>query len=124
MTRINLVDPSTLTPLHLLAEYRELPRTFGLIKKWQLNPTPLPPKFTMGKGHVRFFYNKAHWLVIRQKLLIEELQYRGYQPKHTRPYQLLEGIDQDLQVMWIPSEEDIAVSRQRIEAKLAASASK
>lgn len=30
MTRINLVDPSTLHTKHLIAEYRELPRVFAL----------------------------------------------------------------------------------------------
>jgi deoxyribonuclease (pyrimidine dimer) len=33
MTRINVVPPRELTRQHLIAEYRELPRVFGLVKK-------------------------------------------------------------------------------------------
>ena len=33
MTRINCIAPALLNNKHLLAEYRELPRVFGLVKK-------------------------------------------------------------------------------------------
>ena len=33
MTRINLLPPSQLADQHLIAEWRELPRIFGLVKK-------------------------------------------------------------------------------------------
>jgi len=52
MTRINLVDPSTLHSKHLLAEYRELPRVFGLVQQALLNhnglPRNRPANFTLG----------------------------------------------------------------------------
>lgn len=33
MTRVNVVDPSLLSDKHLGAEYRELPRVFGEVKR-------------------------------------------------------------------------------------------
>ena len=33
MTRINLINPEKLTDQHLLAEYRELPRIFWILRK-------------------------------------------------------------------------------------------
>ena len=33
MTRINLINPEKLTDQHLLAEYRELPRIFWIVRK-------------------------------------------------------------------------------------------
>ena len=67
MTRINLVDPKQLTYKHLLAEYKELPRVFTHILKAHkagktIDDYKLPERYTIGKGHVTFFYNKAHYL--------------------------------------------------------------
>tara|TARA_R110000868_G_scaffold307378_3_gene568867 strand:+ start:5220 stop:5618 length:399 start_codon:yes stop_codon:yes gene_type:complete len=119
MTRINLIPPQELTRQHLVAEYRELPRTFALIKNWQKRPTTLPEQFTMGTGHVRFFYNKASFLVNRQRKLIEEMLSRGYSPQHKEYMELFAGIDMGLQIIWAPVPADIAVSRARIEHRLA-----
>lgn len=78
MTRINIVEPHQLTKEHLLAEYRELPRAFTHILKAAgagkgLDDYILPPKYTIGRGHVTFFYNKAHYLIKRWRKIIELL---------------------------------------------------
>lgn len=49
MTRINLIPPSELHYKHLVAEYRELPRVFGLVRRaqangWSIRNIKLPPQ--------------------------------------------------------------------------------
>ena len=79
MTRINLVEPSQLTNKHLLAEYRELPRVFTAVEKlvysvdenapskWRdfINKGGSPDQYTLGTGHVKFFYQRLPWLLNR-----------------------------------------------------------
>gem|GEM_PF-2001583 len=43
MTRINLVSPSVLADQHLIAEWRELPRIFGSVKKKLAENKPILP---------------------------------------------------------------------------------
>lgn len=83
MTRINVVPVAELTRQHLIAEYRELPRVFGLIREAQRrgeSPVDIrnPLSYTLGTGHVRFFYNKIGWLVSRYYALVLEMRARGY----------------------------------------------
>lgn len=127
MTRINLVDPSELTDAHLVAEYRELPRIFGLIRSWQARRAqagavdePIPEAYILGPGHVRFFYDKAGWLVARQRSLVTEMLRRGFNPQHRDPEQLLEGIDPAWQQAesFVPPAEAIALNRARIAERL------
>jgi len=90
MTRINLVPPATLARQHLVAEYRELPRVFGLVHKAQAKGrTPadcdIPKSYRLGAGHVTFFYDKLSWLLWRQMALIQEMDRRGYAVNHRDP---------------------------------------
>lgn len=78
MTRINIIEPEMLTYEHLLAEYRELPRVFTHILKAvesgkSLKDYDIPEKYTIGKGHVTFFYNKAGWLKLRWVVIVNIL---------------------------------------------------
>lgn len=87
MTRINVVAPSTLSSKHLVAEYRELPRIFKLaFDAWQRgelsNDTRNPKNYTLGTGHVRFFYNKLGYLRRRFKSLVLEMKIRGMSPAY------------------------------------------
>lgn len=118
MTRINLIEPSKLSGRHLVAEYRELPRVFGLARKYTGDCSDLPKAYTMGKGHVRFFYNKLGWLIKRQRKLIREMQRRGYEPKHTDPSGLLDGVRDCLCNDWRPTRKDKAISEARIQERL------
>lgn len=80
MTRINAgIAPSSLCDQHLLAELRELPRIFGLAKRYYEkhgNVDELPKMFTLGTGHVRFFYDKLFYLANRQLDLLFEYKVR------------------------------------------------
>ena len=87
MTRINLVDPSTLHSKHLLAEYRELPRVFKLVEAAQargLSPRTarIPPSYVLGTGHVTFFYDKLQWLERRFLALVDECCNRNFNIQH------------------------------------------
>lgn len=123
MTRVNVVEPSELHDLHLLAEYRELPRVFALAERaskddaWRKRQ---PEAYTLGTGHVLFFYDKLRWLSKRHKQLVREMQHRGFNPKFT----------ESLEVQWRPripapywrdykpTEEARTVNRERIDLRL------
>ena len=87
MTRINVVPPAELTDLHLLAEYRELPRIFRMAyaayKRGELPDDPRnPTEYTLGRGHVRFFYSRLRYLRDRFHAIVEEMLSRGFNPAH------------------------------------------
>lgn len=114
MTRINVVPPEELCRQHLVAEYRELPRVFSLARKAGCR-APSSSHYTLGAGHVRFFYDKLGWLLERQKALIAEMQRRGYAPQHTEPERLVEGLPLGV---WEPTPEAIAINRARIAERM------
>lgn len=124
MTRINCVPPSELTNLHLLAEYRELPRVFTLVENrtgsGQLAAEVMrvvPETYRMGAGHVSFFYDKLQYLRVRHQALAEEMRSRGWNP-------LMDCTDRagelhlDLQKDWVPTPEAQKANRQRIQERL------
>ena len=82
MTRINCgIMPSELSTKHLIAELREIKRIPNHVytKSGNLNTRDIPEKFTLGTGHVRFFYNKLGYLHKRyQDLYIEAKHIRGF----------------------------------------------
>jgi hypothetical protein len=119
MTRINVVPPSELHTKHLVAEYRELPRIFALVRAAQARgktPSTLgaPARYTLGRGHVLFFYDKLAWLLARQKSLVAEMVARGYSPQFTQTDELLDAIAPEWINDWVPDEEALAINRQRI----------
>jgi len=119
MTRINCIDPKLLRTKHLVAEYRELPRIFGLIHKAIVRgehpqDSRNPSAYTLGKGHVRFFYNKAQFLVKRQKQLVEECQRRNINVQFTDVDSLVENIPTEWYNDWDPPIEAIYTNLMRI----------
>ena len=123
VTRINCVPAAELTRPHLVAEYRELPRIFGLVRAAivrgekpddRRNPT----EYLLGRGHVRFFYPRLGYLAKRQEELIREMLRRGYSPTFTNPAGLLIGIPAEWHGDWIPSDVAIALNRARIAERL------
>lgn len=78
MTRINSkISPNKLCDSHLIAEYREILRVFKLAKKTDKSPK----YFTLGKGHVIFFYDKLKYVYERFEFLKKEVFSRGFDPK-------------------------------------------
>lgn len=118
MTRINCVPPAELCGKHLVAEYRELPRVFALVRAAiarRERPVHVD-RYTMGKGHVRFFLSSLAWLAGRQAALIAEMARRGYSPSFGPP--ALDGFPQEWCGDWEPDAEALAVNRERIAARM------
>lgn len=109
-----------------MAEYRELPRIFGLARSaFERGEEPgenAPRQYTLGKGHVRFFYDKLDWLYHRQLELINEMKRRGFSPSYDNPFKFVEDIPYKMNTAWfrnwIPTEEAIFLNRGRIQERL------
>lgn len=119
MTRINCVPPEELSTKHLVAEYRELPRVFGLIRKAIArgeSPSDRrnPRRYTLGTGHVRFFYNKVNWLAQRYTDLVREMDRRGYTANYRVPNIAGLPFTNEWNAVWTPDKEALAINRQRI----------
>lgn len=120
MTRINCIPPAELTRQHLIAEYRELPRVFALVRaaiERGERPTPTQ-SYTLGKGHVRFFYTRLKWLADRQAMLIDEMLNRGYSPQFGKPD--ISEFPPEWCGDWTPDADAIALNRTRIAERLGA----
>ena len=122
MTRVNLVPPEELSRQHLVAEYRELPRIFGLVRAAQgrgLRPSSLkaPATYVLGRGHMLFFYDKCMFLLRRQQSLIREMRRRGYDPKFAYPNDLIVGLEAHWLNDYEPTGEALELNRQRIKER-------
>jgi hypothetical protein len=119
MTRINVAPVQELHYKHLVAEYRELPRCFSLVRKGQgKRKWNIPKEYVLGSGHVSFFYDKLGWLVQRYEALVEEMRVRGYNPTPIPSNQLVDGISEHYRGMWTPTAEAVKLNRQRINERL------
>ena len=123
MTRINCVPVDELCRQHLIAEYRELPRLFGLIKRAiERGESPNDPRnprtYTLGKGHVRFFYDKVAWLLHRQWQLYKEMRKRGYQANFKPSIEPAYCLGLDRYRWWVPDEEALRINRARIAERM------
>lgn len=123
MTRINIVPVKELCNKHLFAEYREMPR---LVKNLHtaLNRRSIPfklieiaPKYILGKGHVKFFFNKFKYLHFRHIQLTEELLYRGYNLSNTDS-SIFSTVDKMWYGDYSPSEEEMKINRHRIRERM------
>lgn len=112
MTRVNCVPVEELCREHLIAEYKEISRISRAAR-----PNPDAPKsYTMGKGHVIFFYDKGAWLKNRyENELVPEMLRRGYEVNYPEYREHPPGLNND----WEPTPEAIAISRARIAERLA-----
>jgi deoxyribonuclease (pyrimidine dimer) len=119
MTRINLVPVEELSDQHLLSEAREIKRIPNVINSGRFNLDNIPEKYTMGKGHVKFFYNKLGFLQSRYLGVYRECKKRGFNVENYIKSFFTKENTVHLFNLWEPTEEDIATSRQRIQEKLA-----
>lgn len=123
MTSINLIDPALLHRQHLKGEYKEITRVFGLARKAQFDilkgKRKLPTEYTMGIGHVLYFYDKLKFVADRYELLYAEMHKRGYKPNIITRSELLAGIDSRLHQDYDPTPEAVQINLQRINERLA-----
>lgn len=116
MTRINVINPVELTDQHLLAEYRELPRVFTQAAKAIAKGIVVGPSaYTLGKGHVTFFYSRTDYLSKRQAQIIAELTSRGFNLTYLTPHPRLIGCGVS---HWEPPPEALRLNLQRLDARL------
>ncbi|BAQ22775.1 endonuclease V N-glycosylase UV repair enzyme [Edwardsiella phage PEi20] len=123
MTRINLTLVSELADQHLMAEYRELPRVFGAVRKHVQNGKKvrdfkISEFFILGSGHVTFFYNKLEFLHKRQIELIAECLKRGFKISDTT-VQDISDIPAEWRNDYIPNNRALRLSQERLDEKIA-----
>lgn len=119
MTRINLLDPKELSTKHLVSEYREIMRLPGNLvtslnrkgKKFDLKE--IPEVYTLGTGHVKFFFNKMYFLEKRFNSLVQEMLARNYNPTF-RELVTFSRCDKEFYNDYLPTEEAIILNKQRI----------
>lgn len=117
MTRINVgVPPHELTTKHLIAEHREIKRIPNVIKSGKFNMNGQPDKFTLGTGHVKFFYDKILFLKNRYIEIYNECISRGFNV--TNYIDSFEGIHQSFMNDYNPTEHDAKIIRERIALRL------
>lgn len=120
MTRINVVPPSELCDQHLLAEFRELTRIPNAVVSGKAVVKDIPAAYTLGKGHVKFFYDKLAWLCMRYGMLYSECANRGFNVSWIFPH--CELWPEIHIVDWQPTPEALAINRQRIAERMPAKA--
>lgn len=127
MTRINTIPVQELTNKHLLAEYKEIIRPFSLVRnaqakgvnKYNLHSKhKVPSEYTLGTGHVLFFYNKLSYLLKRYNALQQELIVRGYNINPVADKDLSDGIRSEWFGDYEPTQAALAINRERIAKRL------
>ena len=117
MTRINIgIKPATLHDKHLLAEHREIVRIPNSIKRGRYNFKDIPTKFKMGKGHVKFFYDKLKYLHKRYDEIHNECICRGFNV--TDFSDSFKDLPCEFYNDYSPTKEDIGIISLRLEEKI------
>lgn len=118
MTRINAaIPPAKLCRQHLIAEHREIKRIPNVIKSGKFNMHGKPDTFTLGAGHVKFFYDKQLYLYNRYCQILEECQRRGYNMTDYR--EAWDGLqDTEHWNDWVETDEAAIIVTQRINDRL------
>lgn len=117
MTRINVaIPPKTLTDRHLMAEHREIKRIPNTITSGRAKIVDIPKQFTLGKGHVKFFYNKLGYLKNRYEELYQECINRNFNVSYYG--NAWENIPTSLMGDYQPTKQDEDIIRERIKEKL------
>lgn len=120
MTRINCVPVEELHSKHLVAEYRELPRVFKLAEAYAVKhgqpPADAPTVYTLGKGHVKFFYTHLGYCQLRFLQLVKEMELRGYSPQFRTVQEYL--VPLSWRSEWTPTTEALSLNRERIKQRM------
>ena len=123
MTRIHIIPVNELYDQHLIAEYREITMvpaalSRSLKSKNGIIQSKISKNYTLGQGHVYFFYNKGKYLDKRYTQLIEEMHSRGFNCDPDRKFPKEIFIENNLYNDWRPTFEDCRIIRDRINEKL------
>lgn len=117
MTRINIgVEVEKLCDVHLLSEHRECVRIPNLVSKGKYDLKSQPAKFTLGKGHVAYFYTRLGYLLNRYKQLYKECKDRGF---NVQDYSSAwDNVPSNLMKDYTPTFEDKCIVQMRINDRL------
>ena len=125
MTRINIISVKKISNKQLMAEYHESLRVFSYVLKSKKIPEDIPSHYCLGKGHVKFFFNKIPYLLKRYKEINKELTNRGYRlnnetfSKNLEKGKLALAKYPEIQVNnWVPSLEEMMVNQARVDERL------
>lgn len=117
MTRINVaIPPAELHYKHLLAESREIKRVPNCVSRGRYNLKSIPKEFTLGKGHVAFFYDKLLYLKNRYEKIYKECIKRGFNVQYWG--NAWDKVPPELMNDYIPTKRDEIILRERINEKL------
>lgn len=117
MTRINVgIPPSELNTKMLIAEHREIKRIPNAIKSGRFNLKNQPSEFTLGTGHVKFFYTRIGYLKSRYAQIYQECKRRGFAV--TDFSSAFDGIGDQFMGEYSPSEHDSHLITERIRIRL------
>ena len=123
MTRINLVPPQLLTDQHLLAENKEINQLAGQMLKSLRSPNfsynELPMYYTLGTGHVRFWYRYGAFIRDRYDLVYTECKKRGFNVVYNFN-DVWKSYDKWYNHDFTPSESQMQISIDRIKSKIEA----
>ncbi|PIN85176.1 MAG: endonuclease V [Candidatus Diapherotrites archaeon CG11_big_fil_rev_8_21_14_0_20_37_9] len=114
MVRVNLIDPSALTDQHIIAEYNEILMLCTYLKNAK-QETKIPEKFTLGKGHMKFFLNKATYLKKRHDNLKKEMKKRGFKQEKKINLKYFKKFNLG---NWQPEKEDLQIIKKIIIEKI------
>lgn len=119
MTRVNVVPPEELSAMHLVAEYREIVRIFGLARKnqYQMHKKKQPSVYTLGEGHCIFFVDKLKFISERYDSLCNEMLNRKFTCNRIPKENLHQGIEKHMFWGYKPTPEALAINRQRIKER-------
>jgi deoxyribonuclease (pyrimidine dimer) len=124
MTRVNAdLDPRTLTRRHLVAELREITMVPAALRRSLRTQSvgtvlaKIPKCFTLGKGHVTFFYDKQSFLKRRFNKLASEMERRGYVPDRSR-IRAFYGFDKIWRNNWKSDSASTRIITYRIRTKI------
>ena len=104
-----------------MSEYREifmigsaLQRSLNS-KNW--DPQKIPKKFTLGTGHVMFFYDKGKYLYNRYDEIKHELTKRNFKLNKDRLFKVTQ-FPTEYYNDWVPTKEDQEIIKKRIEERI------
>jgi hypothetical protein len=117
MTRINVaIEPIELTTKHLVAEHREIKRIPNCVSKGKYSMKGQPPIFTLGTGHVKFFYDKLNYLKNRYESLYAECIKRGINVQYYGG--AWDNVPKELMGDYSPTQRDRELLLERINERL------
>jgi len=117
MTRINVGIPTKeLVDKHLMAEHREIKRIPNCVAKGKFDMKGQPKVFTLGTGHVKFFYDKLGYLKRRYEELYAECITRGFNVQYYGD--AWNDVPIELMGDYSPTNTDREIIRERISERL------